>query len=391
MKLPKGKTGTARLSAKGGGTSLILTDGKPPAEFRIFRAGVNDSDYGPIVFDDIAAAMVMQNAREKGNPFYFDFNHGMTVEGATDEQGKSAGNFTLEVRDGELWAVNCMYTENGNTRLSSREYNLFSPAFRWIADETGTCRVFQLLNVAFVNLAGLDGLQPLAAASSAVGANSNDEETDMTAEEIKKLQDRCDRLEADNLTLRAAAHEVTALSGTLSLGSNATPRDVGGAVTGLLALRGEVRKITGQDTDEKAVAALQIIAAKAARTDAAETRLGDIELSGLRKEFDTILDGASKEGKLPPADRAKLESSILALQGGKVTPQAVEAAKTHVTLLGARVNVGGGGDGGGARPPAEGSGGALPPEIAKYAGRGVALKSLEAAYQRQQERRTANQ
>lgn len=381
MKLPKGKTGTTRLSAKGGGTSLILTDGKPPAEFRIFRAGVNESDYGPITFDDIAAAMVMQNAREKGNPFYFDFNHGMTVEGATDEQGKSAGNFNIEVRDGELWAIDCMYTENGGARLASREYNLFSPAFRWIADEAGVCRVFQLLNVAFVNLAGLDGLQPLAAASSAVGA-TRDEETDMTAEEIKKLQDRCDRVEAENLTLRAAAHEVTALSGTLSLGADANPRALGTAVTGLLALRGEVRKITGQDTDEKAVAALQAIAAKAARTDAVEAQIGEIQAGASRSQFDAVLDGASKEGKLPPADRKKLEDSILALTGGKITPAAIEAAKTNVSLLSARVTTGGG------TPAPSGDKTALPPELRSNIG-SLKPESLQKAFERQQYRREA--
>lgn len=381
MKLPKGKTGTTRLSAKGGGTSLILTDGKPPAEFRIFRAGVNDSDYGPITFDDIAAAMVMQNAREKGNPFYFDFNHGMTVEGATDEQGKSAGNFNIEVRNGELWAIDCMYTENGGERLASREYNLFSPAFRWIADETGTCRVFQLLNVAFVNLAGLDGLQPLAAASSAVGA-TRDEETDMSPEEIQKLKDRCDRVDAENVTLRAAAHEVVALSGTLALGSNATPRELGTAVTGLLALRGEVRKITGQDTDEKAVAALQAIAAKAGRTDAAEAQIGEVQASTAKSQFDAVLDGASQAGKLPPADRAKLEASILALTGGKITPAAIEAAKTNVSLLSARVATGGGTD-----AAANGST-VLPQELRANTG-GLKPDSIQKAYDRQQERRAS--
>lgn len=379
MKPPKGTIGTARLAAKGGGLALVLPDGKPPEAFRIFRAGVNESDYGPVTFDDIAAAMVMQNARDKGNPFYFDFNHGMTIEGATDEQAKAAGTFDLEVRDGELWASNCRYTENGSARLTAREYNLFSPYFRTLTDADGTCRPYELLNVAFVNLAGLDGLQPIAA-----GARLHDQgDPQMDYEALyKKAQARVEELEGEIKTLRPAGAEVMALGHAVGLPGTAGTTERAAVVTGLMALRGEVRKITGQDTDEKAVGALRVIAAKAERTDAAEARVGEIETKALRAELDGILDGASKDGKLPPADRQKLEETLLAMQGGKVTKQVIEGAKVAVSMMTARVSTGGGTSA--ASPTA--AGGALPPELKANLG-SVKPESVDKAFQRQQERR----
>lgn len=390
MTPPKGKLGTARLAARGDGQSIVLADGKPPAEFRIFRAGVNDSDYGPITFDSIAAAMVMQSAAEKGNPFFFDFNHGMTVDGATDEQGKSAGQFSLEVRDGELWAVNCKYTENGAARLASREYNLFSPYFGTVTDADGICRPYQLKNVAFVNLAGLNDLTPIAAGAR----RDNEGATKMKSVKCAGCADPMKGLKIDDgdgdedatdaycaACYKAGAKKMSAAVVALGMRPDAGDADQVAAVTGLLALRGQVRKFTGQDTDEKAVAALSAIVSKAERTDAAEAEVAEIKATAARAEFDAVLDGAAKDGRLPPADRKKLEETILALTGGKITSQAIEAAKTNVSMLSARVTT---------RPTPEPTGqGATLPEGLRVNLAGLKPESITKAYERQQARRAA--
>ena len=395
MTPPKGKLGTARLAARGDSQSLVLADGKPPAAFRIFRAGVNDSDYGPITFDGIAAAMVMQSAAEKGNPFFFDFNHGMTVAGATDEQGKSAGQFSLEVRDGELWAVNCQYTENGAARLASREYNLFSPYFGTVTDADGICRPYELMNVAFVNLAGLNDLTPIAAGAR----RDNEGATKMKSvkcagcgDAMKGLKFDAKDGDGDNdgdevadaycaACYKAGAKKMSAAVVALGMRPDAGDADQVAAVTGLLALRGQVRKFTGQDTDEKAVAALSAIVSKAERTDAAEAEVAEIKAASARAEFDAVLDGAAKDGKLPPADRKKLEETILALTGGKITSQAIEAAKTNVSMLSARVTT---------RPTPEPTGqGPTLPEGLRVNLAGLKPESVTKAYERQQARRAA--
>ena len=90
-----------------------------------------------------------------------------TVQGATDEQGKSAGTFD----PGDRAAARCSrrtasITEEGFARIAKREYNLFSPWFRTITDDDRTSAGrYELLNVAFVNLAGLNDLQAIASAA----------------------------------------------------------------------------------------------------------------------------------------------------------------------------------------------------------------------------------
>jgi hypothetical protein len=335
VKSPKGKLGTARLAAKGGGASLVLPDGKPPAEFCIFRAGVNESDYGPITFDDIAAAMVMQNAAEKGNPFYFDFNHGMAVPGATDEQAKAAGTFQLEVRDGCLMAVRCQYTENGATRLAAREYNLFSPYFRTATEADGTCRPYELLNVAFVNLAGLNDLAPIAA-----GARLHDQgDPQMDYEALyKKAQARVEELEGEIKTLRPAGTEVVALGRLLAIAPTAGETERAACVTGLMALRADIVKVTGQ---ESAAAALGIIEGwkeKAGQADELIAAKAKAEGDAIVLELKTVLDDGVKAGKVSPADRDLFEDAALAKGAGKPSKEGIAYLRARIDSRGKQVS-----------------------------------------------------
>lgn len=334
MALPKGTIGTGEFTGRSASPLPLLPDKTPVGEFVIFKPGVNDSDYGPVTFDDIAAAFVMQNRQTVANPLKFDFNHGMALKYATAEQGKSAGDFDIEVRDGCLMAVGCKWTEEAFARIRKGEYGLFSPWFDYIDTEDGVRRPFALHNVAILNVAGLHGIQQIAAGAAATATERNEV---MNEAEIKAMQDRNRQLETENANLRAAQHEITVLGGTLQLAASAGATERAQAVHGLLAVRSELRKITGQDTDEKAIAAVRALSAKAARTDELEGRIGEIEAGAARAAFDAVLEGASKEGKLPPAERKKVEESILALTGGKITPAAIEAAKTNVAMLSARV------------------------------------------------------
>lgn len=332
MNLPKGKLGFARLSAKGSAAAIVLTDGKPPAAFQIFAAGVNDSDYGPITFDDIAAAMVLQNRREKGNPLYFDFNHGMAKQYATAEEGKSAGTFDIEAKDGALCAMDCQYTEEGFDRLAKREYNLFSPYFRTLTDDTGVCRPLELLNVAFLNLAGLNGLQPLAAGSAALaaGAGNNPQETSMTEAEIQALQARNTALETENRTLRDGAREVVALSGTLALGASAVPADVTKAVTGLLSLRRDLHKLTSQESDAGAVGVIEGWREKSAQAEGVIAAAAQAASDALTTELGIVLDDGIKAAKVSPADRDIFETAALAKGGGKASKEGIAYLRARI-------------------------------------------------------------
>lgn len=323
MNLPKGKLGIARLSAKRAAAAIVLTDGKPPAEFQLFSPGVNDSDYGPITFDDIAAAMVMQNRTEKGNPLFFDFNHGMATEYATAEQGKSAGTFDIDMRDAALMAVGCQFTEEGFDRIAKREYNLYSPWFRTLTDEAGVCRPLELLNVALLNLAGLNGLKALAASAAAVGAEPNKQESSMTDTEIQALRDRITALESENRRLGDPAREVGTLTGVLMLGANAAPSEVTKAVSGLLMLRRDLHKLTSQDSDAGAVGVIEGWREKSTQAEGVIAEAAKAQTDALVTELGVVLDDGIKAGKVSPADREIFETAALAKGGGHASKEGI--------------------------------------------------------------------
>lgn len=318
----------------------LRDDGKAPTEIRILRAGLNETDRGyPILFDDVAAAMVMEAFRVDGKPrLYADWNHGMlpSEDGTppTRESGASSCSFVPEIRDGELWAADIEWTAKGRADVEGREYNLFSPAFPPWTDEEGNVRPKKLINFALVNLAGLRNIEPLLAASADVLGTK---ETTMTAEEITRLTARNTELETENKTLRLAATEVASLTGVLALGGSAGATERADTVRGLVTLRAEVLRATGETTNEGAVAALRSIKDQAAKATALEAQIEADRATALRAELDVVWALAAKEGKLPPGEIKEEEESLTQFTGGKVTRAVVDAARRRVEKLGARV------------------------------------------------------
>ena len=154
--------------------SIAITGDTPPSEFRIFAAGANETVKGTFVFDEAAAQSVMAEYEAHGIDLPLDYDHAM-LGGGNDPalSGKAAGWFGLEVRNGELWAVNVRWTEPAAAALSRKEWRFMSPAFQ--ADEKGHVR--SLLNVAITNLPATRRLEPLMAASvTALGVNAMDPE-----------------------------------------------------------------------------------------------------------------------------------------------------------------------------------------------------------------------
>lgn len=144
--------------------SIVLTGDQPPSEFRVFTAGKVDTSKGEFLFDEVAAASVMADYAKQGNELMVDYDHaslaGLSIDPA--QAGKSAGWFNLEVRNGELWAVNVRWTPPAHAALSAKEWRYMSPAFQ--ADESG--RITSLINVALTNLPATRRLEPLMAANA---------------------------------------------------------------------------------------------------------------------------------------------------------------------------------------------------------------------------------
>lgn len=136
----------------------------PPTEFCVFGKGTNPSEKGDFLFDGAAAKAVMDHAKRWGNRFPFDWCHKMVRMDGPDpaEDGKAAGWFTPELRDGALWATAITWTPLARQKIGDREFVYFSPAFN-VDDEE---RVVELTNVALTNLPAMHGIEQLVAADT---------------------------------------------------------------------------------------------------------------------------------------------------------------------------------------------------------------------------------
>jgi phage I-like protein len=142
--------------------TIALSSDEPPREFRIFTAGEVDTVKGKFLFDEAAAKSVMAEYAAHGIDVMLDYDHaslGPAIDPA--QAGKAAGWCNLEIRDGELWAVNIRWTDPAAEALKRKEWRFMSPAFS--TDEEG--RITSLLNVAITNLPATRKLEPLMAAS----------------------------------------------------------------------------------------------------------------------------------------------------------------------------------------------------------------------------------
>ncbi|MES1205016.1 MAG: phage protease [Pseudomonadota bacterium] len=343
-------------------SEIDLASGKAPTEIRLFRAGENETDRGSFLFDEMSAAMVMGSFASDGKPrLHGDWNHGMLSDDADRDRAAACCSFVPEVRNGELFASDIQWTEDGKSDVETRRYNYFSPAFTWELSEDGAFRIRSLINFALVNLAGLKNIDLLLAAKAAV---TQQQESNVEYEKLyTEARAKISELEGELKTSRSASSDVVALSAAVGLAPTVPNSERVAAVSGLVTLRGEVFKITGQSTPEGAVAALHAMKTQAAKTVSLEAERENEKVVALTAELDGVLDGAVKELKLEPAKKDALRASLVKLAGGKVTADVVEAAKTNVSMLSARVA----GVGAGPAAVASGAGGALNDEQIRMA------------------------
>lgn len=133
-----------------------------PTEFRIFGVGENPSSKGPAVFDAKAAAAVMASFQREGVDVMIDLNHESLDMPIRPDSGDARGWCRLEVRNGELWAVNVRWTPDGERRLRDGTQKYISPAFTY---EQESNRVTRVLNIALVAMPATYNAQPLVAAA----------------------------------------------------------------------------------------------------------------------------------------------------------------------------------------------------------------------------------
>lgn len=149
--------------------------GEPlPKEFCIFHAGINASSKGPCLFDAEAAKLVMDRFALEGVDCMIDLQHESFADlPLRSDMNDARGWFKLEVRNGELWAVDVSWTPDGERRLRERTQRYMSPAFDM---DEATGRVVGLWNVALVAMPATYGAAPLVASRETRGSVFQTEE-----------------------------------------------------------------------------------------------------------------------------------------------------------------------------------------------------------------------
>lgn len=153
---------TKQLSMGRAMLAIELADGELPTEFRLFAAGWNETSKGSYLFDEEAALATMAAYAQWGVDLAIDLEHQMFDGTSADPTAKDArGWFRLELRKGELWAVDVRWTEDGAERLRQRRQRYVSPAFQFDKDK----RVQAVLNVAITSMPATYEAPALVAAS----------------------------------------------------------------------------------------------------------------------------------------------------------------------------------------------------------------------------------
>jgi phage I-like protein len=140
------------------------TEGELPTEFRIFAAGEIATSEGPDLFDAEAARLVMAEYVRQGTDVIVDLEHDSLSKEARTHRADAAdarGRAALELRNGELWAVNVRWSPDGARRLREGTQPYLSPAF---TRDPKTRRITSLVNLAMVSMPATYNATELSAA-----------------------------------------------------------------------------------------------------------------------------------------------------------------------------------------------------------------------------------
>lgn len=277
-----------------------------PSEFCVFRAGTTHTDKGDFLFDDEAAELVLSAYRLKGVPLMGDYEH-QTLAQPPIEAPASITEWVPEIRRNraggpELWATQVKWTERAKAYLTAGEYRMFSPAF--LFDDKG--RVTRLVNIALTNNPATHGQEPL------VAATAGTERNDTMACEL------CGRTEA-KMTAMADEHrahlkglveehtrkigELTAKLESFEQWAAEEEKEHGGNLTALSSFHKEIATLTGQKTLAGSLGVLRAFKQGHEEATTLKATAAEAKAAALKTEFESTLDRAVTDGKIPPAQK----------------------------------------------------------------------------------------
>jgi phage I-like protein len=145
---------------------LLNTSGaegfSPPVEFRLFRAGVNETMKGDFLFDEKSAASVLQDFQKRAVRGMIDLEHLSLDSDSLSYDPDPRGWFDLDVRNGELWVTSAEWLPDGSRRLEQKLQPYASPVF----DVDAEGRIISVLNIAMTSMPATYEPQALVAASA---------------------------------------------------------------------------------------------------------------------------------------------------------------------------------------------------------------------------------
>ncbi len=330
--------GLAALSVR---PVIALPDGEdPPTEFRIFTVGVNETEKGPFLWDEVAAALCMAFWKGKGVDLSMDWEHQALAEPPVE--APASAWWVPEIRDGELWATNVRWTPRADQQIRNKEYRYFSPAFTFEPDSR---RPDRIINAALTNIPAMDLIAPLVAATATAADNAkeneNMDELNALKAEISELKGKLSAKteECASLTLKLSAmgddeKETCRVAG---LRFDAPKADRFAALTALTSTTAKLREVTGQATDAAALATLDVWKGEHGEVARLRSDLTGIEERTVAAELKQILDAAEAEGKMPPAEehptRKSVMTAFLKMGNGKPSSDGIAWLKAHIPTM----------------------------------------------------------
>ena len=181
-----------------------------PVAFRMWRAGVNPTDHGDHVLTPRSVATLLAAQLERGNLFSVDVDHMSLDPKAPPENHKAVGWFTIEDRNGDLWATNVQWTDAVRAGLAKDppEWRYFSPAYDTKKDSG---EIVRLLNLALTNNPATHHVTALASATG--GSNMDDYEKMTLAALLAAIDDEKDEGKKSAMQKCARAKMKAALDG----------------------------------------------------------------------------------------------------------------------------------------------------------------------------------
>lgn len=261
-------------------TAELAAGKKLPTEFRLFGAGVNKTSKGEFIYNERSMRECAAFDAERGIDCVIDYEHAsLFAKYAPDprQAGKAAGFFKTECRADGVFATKVEWTKAGAESLANDEFRYFSPVVDY---DENTRELMGIVNCALTNNPAMRGLKRLVASMA-----DDDEDEVPPPTETPPMK-----------TLLAA----------LSLAPTATEAEGVAHVEALKNEKAALLTATGKASLSEALGVVAAWKQGAEQAAVLSAKLAEIESKAKASELSSLIEGAVKEGKVAPAQKAAL-------------------------------------------------------------------------------------